>query len=205
MTTAAINIQRIDSERVLVPVTGTSPLICHNFGHKARQQMLDGMQGRKTPKQAKNPDAEYEASFYRHTDGSFGFPVTAFKQATVGGARFYGKDVTMTTLRQTVFFHGEHSQQTPMPLVRITGEPKMREDVVRLNGKTPDLRYRPEFLDWATTLDVTYVKSALTLDSLVSLIDAGGLGVGVGEWRPEKGGDFGTYQVDTNAEIEVIG
>jgi hypothetical protein len=39
---------------------------------------------------------------------------------------------------------------------------------------------------------------------VLSLIDAGGLGSGVGDWRPEKSGDFGTYMVDPDREVEVI-
>jgi len=57
---------------------------------------------------------------------------------------------------------------------------------------------------WAAALKVTYVTSALTRGSVLSLIDAGGMGVGVGEWRPERNGDFGTYRVDPDREIEVI-
>jgi hypothetical protein len=35
-------------------------------------------------------------------------------------------------------------------------------------------------------------------------VDAGGMGVGVGEWRPEKKGMNGTYHVDTDREITVL-
>ena len=80
----------------------------------------------------------------------------------------------------------------------------MREDVVRVNRGGSDLRYQPEFLEWSCALIVTYVTSALTRNSVVSLINAGGMGVGVGEWRPEKGGDFGTYAVDVTKDVEVI-
>ncbi len=48
------------------------------------------------------------------------------------------------------------------------------------------------------------MTSALTRGSVLSLIDAGGMGVGVGEWRPEKDGDFGTFRVDQSREVEVI-
>ena len=53
-------------------------------------------------------------------------------------------------------------------------------------------------------LTVTYVKSMLTRDSMLSLIEAGGLGIGVGEWRPEKGGDYGTYAIDVDRSVEVL-
>jgi hypothetical protein len=199
-----INISRIDAETLLVPILGTAPLIMHNWSEKAKRQMLDNMQGRKAPKEPKNPEAEYESAFYRTKDGGFGFPVLAFKAATVEASRFYGKNVTKVGLRQTLFFTGDYSPTCNMSLVAITGEPHMREDVVRVGMSGTDLRYRPEFPEWTTALTVTYVKSSLTRDSVLSLIDAGGLGTGVGEWRPEKDGDFGTYRIDPTRKVEVL-
>lgn len=206
MADAQVQIDRIAAETIRVPILGTAPLIVHRFSEKAKRQMLDAMQGRRSPKLPKDPEAEYEAAFYVLKDGSRnGFPVIAFKEATVGGARFYGKDVTMTALRQQVFFRGEPSTEGQQ-LARIEGEPVMREDVVRLGGRGSgtDLRYRPQFIEWSTTLEVTYVTSALTRGSILSLIDAGGMGVGVGEWRPERKGDFGTFRVDPSRDVEVF-
>jgi hypothetical protein len=200
-----IEIARIGTETIRVPVIGTMPLIVHNFSAKAKRQMLDAQQGRKSPKETRDPQAEYEAAFYRAKNG-YGFPVTAFKAATVGAARFYGKDVSMTTLRQFIFMMGVISPNDPQALVEITGEPRMREDVVRLGGpsRSADLRYRPEFPEWSTVLEITFVKSSLSRASLLSLVDAGGMGIGIGEWRPEKRGEFGTYAIDSTREVEVL-
>lgn len=200
---AQVVIDKIAAETLSVPIVGTAPLLVHKFSEKAKRQMLDNMQGRKSPKQAKDPKAEYEAAFYRTKDGGYGFPAIAFKAATVSASRFYGKSVTMTSLRQFVFFHGEPSEDGQQ-MVPILGEPAMREDVVRVGMGGSDLRYRPQFLEWTTTLQITYVTSALTRDSLLSLVDAGGMGVGVGEWRPEKKGDFGTYMIDPTRNVEVV-
>lgn len=197
-----IQLDRIAAETIVVPLVGTTPLVVHRFGEKAKRQMLDTMQGRKTPKSPKNPQAEYEAAFYRLADGSPGFPAIAFKAATVGGARFY-QTVTMKELKQFIFVRGEVGPDG-RAMVRIEGEPRMREDVVRVSRGGTDLRYRPEFTRWRTELTVTYVTSALTRGSLLSLIDAGGMGVGVGEWRPERNGDFGTYRIDTEREVQVL-
>lgn len=208
---AIVQIDRIDSETIIVPVVGTAPLIVHRFSEKAKRKMLDSMQGRKSPKESKDPEAEFQAAAYRLGDG-YGFPAVGFKAATVSAARFYGKnDVTMTGLRQFMFFRGEIGGDGMM-LVRLEGGddadgdwPRMREDVVRVNRGGSDLRYRPEFWPWRAKLTVTYVRSALTQSSVLSLIDAGGLGVGVGEWRPEKRGDFGTFAVDVDGKVEVVG
>lgn len=208
-TAEVVQIARIDAETMHVPILGTSPLIVHNFSEKSRRQMLEAQQGKKKVKEIRDPRAEFEAAFYRiaKEDGTegYGFPVTAFKAATTGAARFYDKSVTMTALRQFLFMRGVMTKADPQMLVEIVGTPEMREDVVRLGGasRSADLRYRPMFPEWSCTLIVTYVKSSIDRNSVLSLIDAGGMGIGVGEWRPEKRGEFGTYQVDTTKEIEV--
>jgi hypothetical protein len=163
---AQVAISRIGTEALRVPLVGTAPLIVHRFSEKAKRQMLDAMQGRKSPKEAKDPEAEYEAAFYRTDDGGYGIPVIAFKAATVSAARFYGKSVSMTALRQFVFFNAPFSKSAGQKLAPI--------------------------------------KSMLTRESVLSLIDAGGMGVGVGEWRPEKKGDFGTFSIDETQDIRVL-
>lgn len=204
--TDIIEIARIDAETIQVPLRGTAPLLMHRFSEKAKRTMLDAMQGRKAPKEPKDPVAEYEGAFYRFGEHNelFGFPALGFKAATIGGARFY-KGITMTMLRQCFFFRGDGIGPDGVPLVQIHGEPRMREDVVRVGNGGTDLRYRPEFPDWTATLTLTYVTSILTRNSVLSLIDAGGMGVGVGEWRPERRGDLGTYAIDEDREIVVLG
>jgi len=201
-TEATIVIDKIATETLLVPILGTAPLIVNRFTEKAKRQMLDKMQGRKSPKGIRDPEADYENAFYRFEDGSYGVPSLGFWLATIGAARFYSA-VTMTALKQFLLpFRGEPGTDGTM-LVKVTGEPHMREDAVTV-GRTRDLRYRPEFWPWSTTLTVSYVSTLLSRSSVLSLIDAGGLGVGICEWRPERGGPFGTYRVDPDREVEVL-
>ena len=203
--TDQIQLNKIDVETLNVPIIGTTPLIVHRWSDKAKRQMLDAQQGKKKVKEVRDPQADYESSFYRIAtdDGDrYGFPVLAFKAATIGAARFYDKSVTMTSLRQMLFFKGILTKADPQQLVEIDGEPHMREDVVRV-GQGTDLRYRGEFTEWSAVLNVSYVTSSLSRDSVLSLIDAGGMGVGIGEWRPQKSGEFGTYMIDHSREIEA--
>jgi hypothetical protein len=198
----SIEIKTLGTERLLIPVVGTTPLIVHAWSAKAKRAMLDAQQGRKSPKEHRDPEEDYRTSLYRTGDGGFGFPTLGFKDATVSAARFYGKTVTMTQLRQFLFMNGVPSEDKTQILTPVTGEPRMREDMVRV-GMGTDLRYRGEFLDWSAVLDVRYVTTALSRESIVALVEAGGMGVGVGEWRPEKNGQNGTYRIDTTREIAV--
>jgi len=36
-----------------------------------------------------------------------------------------------------------------------------------------------------------------------TLIDRAGLSVGIGEWRPEKGGEYGRFKIDDTVPVEV--
>ena len=203
-----IQIHKLDSETLHVPIVGTAPLIVHNFGEKARREILDRQQGKKKVKVSRDPQAEYESAFYKiaSDDGDrYGFPVTGFKEATAGAARFYDKSVSITALRQFLFFKGIVTKLDRQMLVEIFGEPEMQEDVVRLSGpsRSADLRYRPVFHDWSATLNVSYFKPSIDRTSVLSLIDAGGMAIGVGEWRPERKGVCGTYRIDPDKEIEV--
>jgi hypothetical protein len=198
-----IQIARIGTETISVPIIGTAPLIVHRWSSKAKQAMLDAQQGRKAPKQSRDPEQDYIDSLYR-TDNGYGFPLLAFKQATVGAARFFDKSVTMKLVQQAIFMTGVPSADRSELLTAIEGEPKMREDMVRVGMGGTDLRYRGEFLDWSATLHITFVKSTLSRDSVLSLVDAGGTFVGVGEWRPDRKGQNGTYTIDPSRTVEVV-
>src|SRR3954470_9880060 len=91
MPDGQIVISRIATETIRVPIVGSSPLITHKFSEKAKRTMLDAMQGRKTPKEPKDPEREYRDAAYRLDDEGYGIPCIAFKSATVSAARFFGK------------------------------------------------------------------------------------------------------------------
>lgn len=209
---AQLQIQRIRTKTVIIPIVGTAPLIVHNFSDKSKRQMLEAQQGVKKLKVNRDPESEYEAAFYRIADEDgnnigYGFPVLGFKAATISAARLFGKAVKMTELKQFLFFEGIITPGDPQALVPINGEPSMREDVVRLAGATraADLRFRPQFLEWDAELKVTYIENCISLESVLSLVDAAGRTVGVGEWRPERKGESGTFIIDENRETRVIG
>lgn len=195
MSSVPIELNRITPDSIDVQIEGLSPLIMHAWSEKAKQQMRDKQQGKTTrKKEPKDPDAEYEAAFYRLPDGQPGFPAGGFKSATVQGARNF-EAITMTLMKQSIFIVGEGPDQ----LVRIDGEPEFTEMPVRISGGTSDLRYRPLFWPWSASLTVEYNSLHLSKESVIALIDAGGQFAGVGEWRPSAPksytGNYGRYRV----------
>jgi hypothetical protein len=200
---AALVIKPIRTELLEINIVGMTPLIVSRFSEKAKAQMLAAQQGKKRQPEKRDPRREFLASLYRagidpDTDEVlYGLPAMAFKMATIGAGRFWGKQVKMTELRQFMTFYGVSVPSEAGRMVVLNGRPRMREDYVRLAGVNhpADLRYRGCFYQWSATLVVGYTSNLLERDSVVSLIEAGGGNVGVGEWRPERNGEFGTFRV----------
>lgn len=194
-TAASINLSRIERAEIVIPIVGTAPLIVHRFDEKAKQMMLEAQQTKtRKKKDPKDPIADFNRSMYRLADGGHGFPAVGFKAAMVDSARMFD-GVKMTELRAAVTVMGEGSDQ----LVRIQGgEPRMREDTVRVGMGTADLRYRAEYWPWMAELTVRFVPSMISVESVIAIVDAAGLG-GVGEWRPSKAktGLYGTFEVES--------
>lgn len=208
---ARLELEPLPTATMRVPILGTNPLIMSRFSEKAREMMLQSQQGEAKQKKVRNPMEEYERAFYLLPDTEdgltrYGFPSMAFKKAIVGACRFFGKGVTMTSLRQFLFLYGEEGANDPQQLVHIIGEPIMRRDVVRLAGQNrpADLRFRPAFNEWETELRITYFSSCISGKSVLSLLSAAGLGVGVGEWRVERDGVSGTFVINPDKPVQWV-
>lgn len=178
--------EQIDVRRITVRITGDSPLITHAWSEKAKQMMLDKQMKKGTQaKAAKNPEQDYEESLYRLEDGRCGFPAVGVKAAAIRGAKALG--MIMSDTRAAFHVEGD--------LLPINGDPRMREDMVRVGMGTADIRYRGEFVDWSIDLPITYNARTVSVEQIVAMLDAGGFGTGIGEWRPEKDGQFGRFHV----------
>ena len=197
-----ITIPEIKYQTILVPIVGSTSLIMHAWSVKAKRIMLEREQGKKRAKEVRDPQAEYEASMYRTADGGYGFPASGFKKAMVRAGQQSG--MKMTEVRQMVFVYGDPSADGDEDLVPILGEPRMREDMVRVSMST-DLRYRAEFPQWRALLKVKFSLSSVSADSVMALIANAGQTVGVGEWRPERSGQHGMFEVDSSKEVQVLG
>lgn len=192
-----VEVKPIQIRTYAITVVGDSELVVHAWSQKAKAEMLDKQMGKaRAKKEPKDPQRDYEEAFYRLPDNRPGFPSIGFKAAIVSAARQV-EGLTMAFLRGAFHISGE--------LVAIEGEPRMREDTVRVGMGTADLRYRPGFPAWRATLPVRLNDRALTLDQLLHLINQAGFSVGVGEWRPEKDGSWGMFHVEAVEEVRYAG
>lgn len=203
-----IVLPQLDIRTVQVTVVGDTELICHRFSAKARRIMLGEQEGKPSAgREKKVPLNDFLDTLYtleqgevagnvdeRDDDnhpcvhikgGRFGFPTIAFKNASVEACTSMGKAITKVAARQCFHVLGD--------LAEIKGQPRMREDMVRLNGSKADIRHRAGFPHWECTLRIRYNARVLTAEQLLSILNLAGFAVGVGDWRAERGGTFGAF------------
>jgi hypothetical protein len=186
MSTIQVSIPSVQKEQVTLTIVGDTSLITNCFSDEAKEVMLaKQMKKATTAKKAKDPEAQYLASIYRTEGGQPGFPASGIKKAAVNACRFL--DMKMTEARGAFFVMGD--------ILPIAGEHRIREDIVRLQGKTADIRYRAEFPEWQITFDVHYNPRIISIEGIANLVETAGFHVGIGDWRPENNGTHGMFHV----------
>lgn len=219
-----VQIKPIEVVETTVRIYGDTPLIMHAWSAKAKKEMLDTQMGKNKAKkkEPKNPIFDFVESIYwlekkptitqnmnveesekvlaefmQNENPRFGFPATAFKKAAAASAYRMGMTKDKVSALGSFFVYGEASAvNSDLDMVEIHSDmPKLREDMVRISGKT-DIRYRGEFRNWYADLMISYTKNGnYDIESIINMINAGGYACGVGEWRPEKSGNYGMFHV----------
>jgi hypothetical protein len=171
-------------------IAGIASLIQNNFSQKAVEQMLRKHMGINVQKEPKVPRECIESATIRNTAGAICIPPTAIKKAILTASAAL-KGFKKTQLRTQLLVEG-----SSIPITFDKMVPRM--DMVRTSGmaRTPDVRFRPSFIGWKARVVLSF-SDMIAPQSLLDLLYRAG-SVGVGEWRPEKDGTFGTFKVSRN-------
>ena len=198
---STLKVTPIKQATIRFTIRGTSPMIQHAWSEKGLTMMrMSPQERRKQPKEKHDPEAEASAAMYRTDDGKPGLPILALKSALIGAAH---KDlgIEKTLVRKSLFFPVDDAN---MCIPMDASEPICREDIVRIGQNKTDMRYRPEFRKWSAVVECVVDPSALSDQDVINLVNRAGFGIGIGEWRPEKGGEYGRFELDTTAPVEHI-
>lgn len=201
-STAVETIEAIKTRRVIIKVVGTSPLIMHRFSFKARQELLFPSPKKNASERAStlkhNAVEEYRECFYRNRN-----PKSAalfhLPNGTVHGALASAAldipGATKASIERLTQVIGN---------VELFGTPKLFMSMVRSSdqARTPDVRTRPIFERWACTVEIEYKTDPLTDNQILNLLSAAGFLVGIGDWRRQKGGEYGAFRVANANDTE---
>jgi hypothetical protein len=208
----------IEKRTIKITVVGQSQMIINAFGSKCRDQMEQDRgqtqeeklalrkQGKKpiTPAEIK---AKWQGARILDSKGRDCIPSAWIKRALVTASKYKEIGVASKVVGGTLYVEGDLIPivYKPRPAsqsddnVKYDGKgPGLRTDVVRVGkwgDRKPDLRYRPCFDDWSLTFFISFEPSFISLPSLYQLIRRAGTSVGLCEWRPEKNGQCGRFDI----------
>lgn len=212
-------------QTIRLTLNGITALIYHKWSEKAKKMMRD-KQAKKPSggREVRDPEAEYRESFYFDNEGYLAFPALAIKQALVAAARNI-EGITMAELKGSVFVIGDSDgmvrvlvKEKPVKLAKTTlygddervgdifgvdektPQIQMREDMVRVGMGSADLRYRGQVKDWSITLLVRFNANKLSAEQVLNLVQYAGFSSGIGEWRPERNGESGTFEIGSTSK-----
>lgn len=212
----AVTIPKISYKTMQITVRGKSPLIVHAWSAKAIKMMLDKQMGiASAGRSKKDPLADFRESLYvLPNDEGFGVPAPAFKACIVSGANdielkmtevkrcvhvsFYTVKLHCPPLDKKHWTEWDYKYEKELKREHELGC-SMRQDLVRLESGVADIRFRGCFPIWQCILEIEYNSKVLTAEQVVNLFQSGGLGCGIGEWRPSspecRSGEFGRFEV----------
>ena len=215
-----VKINPIVQNEITVRIVGDTPLIVHKWDEKMKRALPAGVAalGKDVTKKKEyaGPIESFINSMYwidgkpeEYTEEAFnaavengarwGFRVEAFKNAAIDAAYTKKWIPNKKGVKGLFFIVADAVDEDGNQLVEIKGDtPTMREDVVILGGisRSPDLRWRGQFTNWYCDLRIKYdADGVYSVQDIVNMVNAGGTYNGVGEYRPEKDGQFGMYHV----------
>jgi hypothetical protein len=200
--THEVDVMRVEQGRVNFYVVGTEGLFLNRLSEKTKRQLLAPPrrlnQTEKDTTFKHEPVNEFRDSAHKLNEGPtlLALPSSAFKKA-MSSAALDLPDVHKAQIGRLVWVEGEFTH--------VYGLPKMRMDPVRPPMQAPDIRTRCFLARWCAKLSVTFVMPVINEQSVVNLLAAAGIFIGVGDWRPEKGsGHFGAFRLAAANDKEFL-
>lgn len=192
-----VNLPNVARHQMAVRVVGTSNLIVHRFAQKAITEMLCKQRGIPFERVKKNPEADYHDSRYLNAEGVDCVPVMTLKKAMTESVTL-SDGMSKKQAMASFMILGEYAPLT-------FREMRMRTDMVRLSGigRTPDIRFRAEYLDWSADIVIDFNPQHATPDQVLYMLREAGTSIGICEWRVQKGGQFGTFRAEPLADTDV--
>jgi len=190
-----VTIQAIKVADLKLKVEGMTPLLMNKFSDEAKQGLLDKQAGKSKERAKRTKEIitkEIESCIHRLPDGQAGFPASGFKKAMVEAATGKLLEGMNGKLAKGAFFIMGN-------LVPIKYKKQViNEAIGRIGRKIPMVTFRPEFQEWTAELPIKYNSSQVTAQQIIALANLAGFHIGVGDWRPQCNGSYGTFKVFVN-------
>lgn len=180
-----------------VQIRGDSPLLMHRFGEEAQGDVQK--KTRAVNIKNETPRDAAEKVVYRNSSGDLYFPSAAIARL----------------LREAGGSHKQRGSRKSLKFV-IPAAVRMADDTIQIVG--PDgkpvtdyevdsrpvtipatkgrvMRHRPRLDEWGAKFRLVVNDEIIDVETVQQLLTEGGQRNGIGDFRPEKGGPFGCFQI----------
>lgn len=207
LATKALAARRATRVQLPMRLTCATPMLNHRWTQKAVTQMLGKMVGMEIPREPKDLTKEFNESWYRNTKGEPAVPCRVIKAAIIEGAISTGKVVSKAELRRELRVRGYTS---PLRFLDDKGKQvdvktllEMDVRIAANQGGSPDIRSRALVPQNAYFDVVLEFPKTLSPDKVIAALSAAGDTIGLCDWRPERGGEYGTFTVDVLEQKDI--
>jgi hypothetical protein len=177
-----------------VTIRGVTPLLIHRFGEEAEQARAT----RQVKVDREDPREAAHRVAYIAKDGTFYFNAFAIPNSMSNA----GANHKMRGSRKSLRFVVPSAVRMASDAVTIlNGEGPAKDFEVDSRPVTIPatkgriMRHRPRFDQWGASFTMYVNDDLLAVETAHQLLNEAGMTVGIGDFRPEKRGPFGTFRV----------
>ena len=187
---------KVSMKIVAVTIKGTSAFLMNRFTEEAEQQHPT----RKALVQQKTPREVATKATYQDEQGHFYFPSICVKRLLSAvasnhkmkgqrrSARFVVPGAVRVSPEVVTLTNGDG--KTPLTDFEVDSRP-----IVIPSTRGRVMRHRPRFDSWSASFTLCIRDDLLPVDFVHALLIEGGDMNGLGDFRPERGGEFGTFVI----------
>jgi hypothetical protein len=190
--TENISIKKLDIGTLKITIVGDSPYLPEPMD-MAVLEKYNAIKSKKNYTKDDIPEEEkVKAKFYYTEDGKLGIPSRAIYNSMIRGSSYLFdiKQGGMRNIKEGVTIMGD-----VLPLKF------KKQDVLTHWGRTSGMKGSPRkimrnaFYDWSVDVTIQYNKANLSAEQIINVLNWAGFHIGVGGFRKEKTGNFGSYHV----------
>lgn len=187
-----LHVEQTKIATIKVKIVGTSPLLQNALSERKIAKILGKGIGEPSKKnEPRDIKREVEEAKHKLPNGKIFIPAYAFKAGIVEMTPYF-ENVNKKMMAGV--------QVLPVQIPIKYKSEEINRDVGRnqyMGKKIPVVIFRPQFNDWSCELIIKFDESLISPDRIVALLKKAGLQDGVGDFRPQRGGLYGMYEVKT--------
>lgn len=188
-------------QNITLKLIGDSPMLIHSDrGANPIHPMTQAHKALTSKRKKTDEDhlaiarSEYFLCFYG--GNTVVLPTTNIKSAIVEGAKLNklgsAFNRCMLIMADTVLV--DHSG--PKDITKMWDKPECVDCRSVKVGQARLMRYRPRINDWSLTVDIVFDELMIERAAILAAAENAGKYIGIGDYRPAKGGAFGRFSVE---------